>query len=167
VPRVRLGPLGWRRPRLPAPLSPALPAPQPAPLPALLPAPLSTLLPALLAALCAAGCGSASDSYVVGSAKWRGFDVAVESRPAPPRQGKNEVVVIVTGEHQRPVFDAQVWVRAQAAADWVQAIEDGHVGVYRRAVDFGRSQRTDIEVRLQRGSDEGVLAFPVSILVDR
>jgi len=66
------GPLGWRRPRLPAPLSPALPAPQPAPLPALLPAPLSTLLPALLAALCAAGCGSASDSYVVGSAKWRG-----------------------------------------------------------------------------------------------
>ncbi len=120
-----------------------------------------------LAGIALGGCGAEGDSYVVGAGKWQDFDVTVESRPAPPRPGKNEVVVIVTGARKQPIFDARVSVRAQDAADWVQAIEDGHVGVYRRAVDFGHADRASIEVHLQRGSEEAVLVFPVEIRADR
>ncbi len=114
------------------------------------------------AGLCA--CGSSSDSYVVGSGRWDAYDVSVESRPAPPRAGNNEVVVIITGERRQPVFDALVLVRAQPSAPWVQAIEDGHVGVYRRAVNFGHGSSAAIEVKLIRAEQEAILSFPVAIV---
>lgn len=124
------------------------------------------LATATLAALLAA-CGETGDSYVVGSGRWNDIDVTVESRPAPPQAGNNEVVVIITRARHQPVYDAVVHVRARAENPWVQAIEDGHVGVYRRAVDFGREGDTRIEVRVQRGSDETTLGFPVRILSSR
>ena len=118
--------------------------------------------------LCAAallGCGnSGSDSTVLGSQPWGAYDVAVEIRPSPPHEGHNEVVVIVSGEHHRPIYDALVSVRAQQTQPWVQAIEDGHVGVYRRAVNFGHGPTVTLEVQLQREQDPtGVLSFPVTL----
>lgn len=121
----------------------------------------------MLAACAMAACGESSDSYVVGTGRWNDFDVTVESRPAPPRAGNNEVVVIVTGARRQPVFDALVTLRAQPSEPWVQAIEDGHVGVYRRAVNFGRGQSATIQVQLRHGSDQGTLSFPVAILAAR
>jgi hypothetical protein len=119
---------------------------------------------ALLAIVGFGGCSASNDSYVVGTGRWNDYDVTVESRPAPPRAGNNEVVVIVTGERRQPVFDALVSVRAQSASPWVQAIEDGHVGVYRRAVNFGQGDHATIEVQLRRGDDQTLLTFPVVIL---
>jgi len=95
---------------------------------------------------------------------WGGFEVAVEVRPAPPRPGHNEVVVIITAERHRPVYDALVWMRARPDAPWVQAIEDGHVGVYRRAINFGRAGATQLEVKLQRESSVDVLVFPATVM---
>jgi hypothetical protein len=118
---------------------------------------------ATFAGLSLGACGESSDSYVVGTGRWNDFDVTVESRPAPPRQGNNEVVIIVTGERRQPVFDAIVNLRAQPSAPWVQAIEDGHVGVYRRAVNFGQGNGATIEVQLRRGTDETLLSFAVPI----
>lgn len=109
-------------------------------------------------------CGETADTYVVGTGRWGQFEVSVESRPSPPRPGNNEVVVIITGERHRPVYDARVSLRAQPDAAWTQAIEDGHVGVYRRAVNFGRGDRAIIQVQLQRGTDQSVLEFPVQLL---
>ncbi len=111
------------------------------------------------------GCGnSGSDSTLLGSQPWGAYDVAIEIRPSPPRVGHNEVVVIVSGEHHRPVFDALVSVRAQQTQPWVQAIEDGHVGVYRRAVNFGHGPTATLEVQLQRDQEPtGVLSFPVTL----
>jgi hypothetical protein len=117
---------------------------------------------AFVSALLAA-CGQGDDSSVVGSGRWGAYEVSVESRPAPPRTGNNEVVVAVTAERRRPVYDALVFVRAQPDAPWVQAIEDGHVGVYRRAVDFGRGARAVVQVRLRRGDDEATLEFPIEV----
>jgi hypothetical protein len=113
------------------------------------------------------GCGASDDAYVVGNARWNDIDVAVESRPAPPRAGNNEVVVVLTGTRHQPVYDALVSVRAQAGAPWVQAIEDGHVGVYRRAVNFGAGSQATIEVQLQRGEARDTLTFPVAMLSAR
>lgn len=110
-----------------------------------------------------AGCGSSADASRIGVRKWGTFDVAVEVRPSPPRPGHNEVVIVVSGEHHRPVFDALVSIRADAAQPWVQAIEDGHVGVYRRAVVFLPGSAASLQVRLQRADEQAILDFPVAL----
>jgi hypothetical protein len=121
----------------------------------------------LFAGAALAACDGSHGSENIGTARWNGLDVSVESRPSPPRAGNNEVVVMVTGERHRPVFDAIVELRARSDADWVQAIEDGHVGVYRRAVNFGDANRAVLEVRLRRGGDEGTLSFPLGVIAVR
>lgn len=118
---------------------------------------------AVLGAALVMACGNSADSSQVGAQPWGSFNVAVEVRPAPPRPGHNEVVVIITGEHHRPVYDALVSVRADSRQDWVQAIEDGHVGVYRRAVSFGRNPVVTLQVRLQRADNQSILEFPVTL----
>lgn len=114
-----------------------------------------------------AACGNGPDPAQIGSRQWEGYDVAVEVRPAPPRAGHNEVVVIISGAHHRPIYDALVAVRATADQPWVQAIQDGHVGVYRRAVYFARGRdatlQAQVQVQLQRGDAHGELAFPVTL----
>jgi hypothetical protein len=118
---------------------------------------------ALAAALGMGACGSEDASSRIGSDRWGAYDVVVESRPAPPRAGNNEVVVVVTGERHQPVYDAVVFVRTSGVSDWTQAIEDGHVGVYRRAVNFGHGGAITLEVQLKRGTEEAVLSFPVTL----
>lgn len=123
-----------------------------------------------LVVLSAAGivaCGASQESAPLGTARWGQYAVAVETRPWPPREGNNEVVVIISGERHQPVYDAVVSIRAQAGAAWVQAIEDGHVGVYRRAVNFGHGGDTTLEVQLRRGDEQAVLAFPVALPAPR
>ena len=105
-------------------------------------------------------CSAGGDNAQIGMRHWGSADVAVELRPSPPRAGPNEVVVIVSAEHHRPVYDAMVFVRARTDQPWVQAIEDGHVGVYRRAVRFSSGDGA-LQVRLVRGNEEAVLDFPV------
>lgn len=115
---------------------------------------------------CAAALSACSEeSAPIGVRSWGPFEVAVELRPSPPRPGHNEVVVLVAGEHRRPVYDAIVSVRARADAAWVQAIEDGHLGVYRRAVDFGRGGDLVLQVGLRRDgeAEPHVVDFPVHI----
>jgi hypothetical protein len=124
---------------------------------------LAMFLAGALGASALAGCGDSRDPAQIGVRPWGSFDVAVEVRPAPPRQGHNEVVVIITGEHHRPVYDALVSVRSDSAQPWVQAIEDGHVGVYRRAVYFGHGPEASLQVRLQRADAQSVLEFPVTL----
>jgi len=114
-------------------------------------------------ALTLAACNSSQDASQIGVRQWGTFDVAVEVRPAPPRRGHNEVVVIITGEHHRPVYDALVAVRADPEQPWVQAIEDGHVGVYRRAVLFSHGPAASLQVRVQRADAQSVLEFPVTL----
>jgi len=112
-------------------------------------------------ALLLGACGPADTAGQVGTQRWGNFDVAVELRPSPPREGRNEVVVIVSGERHRPVYDALVFVRSDSEQAWVQAIEDGHVGVYRRAVLFGHRADPALQVRLQRGDEQAELVFPL------
>lgn len=49
---------------------------------------------------------------------------------------------------------------------WVQAIQDGLIGVYRRAIDLGDGETAVLQVRLQRGTDETILRFPLKLTAD-
>ncbi len=124
--------------------------------------PPAPLLAALGALLLLGGC-SDDRSETLGTRAWGSIEVAVETRPFPPLAGNDEVVVIVSGAHRRPVYDAVVSIRAQSSAPWVQAIQDGHLGVYRRAVRFTRDPGNALEVQLRRGDEQTVLAFPVTL----
>jgi len=118
---------------------------------------------ALVVGLCISACGSNEQSGTVGTRQWGPYEVSVETRPSPPRPGQNEVVVIIVGERHQPLYDALVTVRANASSPWVQAIEDGHVGVYRRAVKFGPEAQSNLQVQVQHGPDSTILDFPVSV----
>lgn len=118
----------------------------------------------LLASLLLWSCGSNESSYVVGVQHLDDLTITVESRPAPPRAGHNEVVVGLTkGTGLQPIYDAQVHIRANSQQAWTQAIEDGHVGVYRRALDFGNPGTTQIEVQILRGNRVDTIAIPVQV----
>lgn len=94
--------------------------------------------------------------------KWQDAEVRVESRPSPPRPGVNEFLVIVTGE-RGPIHDVMVSVRTDDQDQWIQAIQDGEVGVYRRAAKVAPGTRSVLQVQMKRNGVEGVLRFPLSL----
>ena len=95
--------------------------------------------------------------------KWQDMEVRVESRPSPPRAGMNEFLVMTTGERGRPVYDLIVSLRTDDQDEWKQAIQDGQVGVYRRAVEVAPGTRSVLQVQIKRKSEAGVLRFPLNL----
>lgn len=98
--------------------------------------------------------------------KWQGAEVRIESRPSPPRPGKNEFLVIVTGE-RGPIHDIMVSVRTDDQDQWVQAIQDGDIGVYRRAAQVAPGTRSVLQVQIKRNGAEGVLRFPLNLSIEK
>lgn len=86
----------------------------------------------------------------------------VESRPSPPRTGMNEFLVMTTGERGRPVYDLIVSLRTDDHDEWKQAIQDGQVGVYRRAAEVAPGIRSTLQVQIRRNDVESTLRFPLN-----
>jgi hypothetical protein len=59
--------------------------------------------------------------------------VHVESRSYGPIPDAKELLVFVNRNRVLPAWDCRVDLRTSDQDPWKQAIEDGHVGVYRRA----------------------------------
>jgi hypothetical protein len=113
----------------------------------------------LLVLLAACGGDQVADTQ---PQKWQGAEVRVESRPSPPRPGVNEFLVIVTGE-RGPIHDIMVSIRTDDQDQWIQAIQDGEVGVYRRAAKVALGNRSVLQVQIKRNGAEGVLRFPLNL----
>jgi len=97
---------------------------------------------------------------------WGDIKIQLETRPPMPTSGMNEILVIVnhTGEKRMPVWDSIIALRADESDNWHQAIQDGHTGVYRRAVKVTDPATQDVQVQIQRGGDKVVLRFPLHTL---
>ncbi len=108
------------------------------------------------------GCGGGGEAPAFKPQQWRGMDVALESRPSPPRAGMNEFLVTITDQRGRPGFDLVVSLRTRETEPWTQAIEDGQMGVYRRAVKIDPATDKTLQVQLQGGNAKGVLSFPLT-----
>jgi hypothetical protein len=120
----------------------------------------------MLASLLAVGLAACNDEakpLQIPSQHWKENVVRIETHPNPPLAGMSEVVVIVTGPHGRPTGNLIVSLRGGESQPWTQAIQDGFIGVYRRAVDIGESNSAAVQVRLQEGSEEKVLLFPFKL----
>ncbi|MBW8028931.1 MAG: hypothetical protein GJU67_04045 [Ferrovum sp.] len=99
------------------------------------------------------------------SQTWNDWTVRVESRPSPPRDGMNEFLVRVTGAHDRPGSHCLVDIRTAQSDPWKQAIQDGRVGVYRRAALVEPGERRTVQVRLNCADEaqNSVLFFPLHV----
>ncbi len=116
-----------------------------------------------LIAICLTACSEKSETVTIPAQRWKDIDVRIETHPSPPLAGMSEIVVIVTGPRGRPIPDLTVSLRASESMPWVQAIQDGLIGVYRRAVDIGDGESVILQVHLQQGSDEQIMRFPIKL----
>ena len=120
----------------------------------------------ILLGLLATGLAACNDGAVappIPPQHWKQMVVRIETHPNPPLAGMSEIVVIITGPHGRPAGDLIVSLRGSEEAPWVQAIEDGYIGVYRRAVDIGEGKTGGVQVRLRQGAEQKVLLFQIKL----
>lgn len=94
---------------------------------------------------------------------WQDLDIRVETRPSPPVPGMDEFLVIMTRSHGQPAWDCLVDIRTADEDPWKQAIQDGRVGVYRRAALVGLGERSVVQVQIRRQDNDSstVLRFPL------
>jgi hypothetical protein len=105
------------------------------------------------------GCsGSTQDSPTV---QWRDLQVHVETRSYGPIPGMKELLVFVNRNGTLPAWDCRVDLRTSDADAWKQAIEDGHVGVYRRALVVDHDEHSVLQVRIGVEGTETVLRVPL------
>ena len=106
-----------------------------------------------------AACGNSRQAAITPQ-RWNDLVVHVQTQPDPPQPGANEVLVILAAPRGVPTYDCIVSLRTLDSDDWVQAIQDGHSGVYRRVVGLDRAQRSTLQVRIVRRDEQTVLRFP-------
>lgn len=99
-------------------------------------------------------------SYRLGPQMWNDIQFVVETRPSPPSAGMVEFLVIATNPDRTHAYDMIVSLRTNKNGKWKQAIQDGHVGVYRRALPIKDVQqdRLYVHIKKKRGA-EGALEF--------
>ncbi len=106
-------------------------------------------------------CSEPDPRYQMAAQKWDDVVIKVESRPTPVRVGTNEFLILATLERGKPVHDLIISLRAEVDDDWQQAIQDGHSGVYRRALRIPGTPTLYVQLRKKMSEKETVLEFPL------
>lgn len=95
------------------------------------------------------------------SQSWADINLIVETRPPRLQLGMNEFIVIASRTQGGAAHDLIVSLRINDSR-WHQAIQDGHVGAYRRALMVGNLENDVLYVKIEDDSREGVLRFPLA-----
>lgn len=90
---------------------------------------------------------------------WEDVQIVVETRPPHVTHGMNEFLIIASREGRKPAHNLVIHLRMNEEGRWHQAIQDGHVGVYRRAVAVSDPDNDVLDVRIERDNRQGVLRF--------
>ncbi len=92
---------------------------------------------------------------------WADIKVTVETRPPTLQSGMNEFIVLASRSSGIAAHNLIVSLRVNDGR-WHQAIQDGHVGAYRRAVMVGNPKSDVLFVKIEDDNREGVLRFPLA-----
>ena len=115
-------------------------------------------IPAL--ALILSGCGG--DTQDSPTEHWGDLLIHVEARSYSPIPGMKELLVFVNRGPTLPAWDCRVDLRTSDADPWKQAIEDGHVGVYRRALKVDDGEHSVLQIWIRVAGNETVLRIPLT-----
>ncbi len=108
-----------------------------------------------------AGCSSEEGAWAPAPQAWQDMSIRVETRPVVLRAGMNEFLVIANRQQRGFTSDLMVDVRTDHSG-WKQAMPDGALGVYRRALPVKDVQHDHLYVRLQRKGQQGELVFSLT-----
>jgi hypothetical protein len=123
--------------------------------------PVRLLLLCLATVMLAAACGKEEPVAQIPSQHWKEYTVDLQSRPTPVMKGMNEFIVIISRDKGKPAHDFIVSLRVNDTDPWKQMIQDGYMGVYRRAVAVQDPASQELNIQLQQGDDMGYLRFPL------
>lgn len=116
----------------------------------------------LVIALLLSACGGKS-APALGPQVWEDVQFVVETRPSPPTPGMTEFLVIATNRNHTQAHDLLVSLRVDDGGEWKQAIQDGFVGVYRRALPLRDVAHDVLYVQVhKKGGGDGYLQFPLA-----
>ena len=104
------------------------------------------------------GCSDSGNSAGIPVQHWGNVEIDVQTRPLQVRPGMVEFLVIATTERGLPAHDMVVSLRMGQADSWSQTIQDGHSGVYRRAIRVAAGQDV-VYVQLRRGKETVILQY--------
>ncbi len=101
---------------------------------------------------------------VMPAQSWEDIRIEVETRPPRLEKGMNEFLVIASRGKGKgvPVHDLIVSLAINDEGRWQQAIQDGFVGVYRRAMPVSDPATDVLIVRIERDQRSGILQFPLN-----
>ena len=109
-------------------------------------------------------CGEAVKNPIAPQ-EWDGVVFEVQTRPAVIKGGMIEFLILATEKSGRPVRNLVISLRMNEADEWRQAIQDGHSGVYRRALNVSPSATSlSLNVRRKKTEDEAELFFPLPVV---
>ena len=95
--------------------------------------------------------------------QWEGLEFRLETRPPHISPGMIEFLVIANRPGRKPASNLLVNLRVGPTGKWVQAIEDGNVGVYRRAMRINDPSKDIMYLHIQnKDKKEGLLEFPLA-----
>lgn len=92
---------------------------------------------------------------------WGDLEIHVESRSYGPIPEMKELLVFVNRGHTLPAWNCRIDLRTNDADPWKQAIEDGHVGVYRRALKVDDKEHSMLQIWIRSEGNETVLKVPL------
>ena len=109
-------------------------------------------------------CGKSVENPIAPQ-EWDGVVFDVQTRPAVIKGGMIEFLILATEKSGRPVRNLVISLRMDEADEWRQAIQDGHSGVYRRALNVTPSATSlSVNVRRKKTEDEAELLFPLPVV---
>jgi len=101
------------------------------------------------------------DEWIAKAQPWDEFFIHYETRPETVRPGMNEFLMIVNRHGKRHIANLLVHIRTDGSK-WRQAIPDGALGVYRRALPVGDVHADHLHVRLRYHGKQGELTFALA-----
>lgn len=108
-----------------------------------------------------ASCSGGEAGWAPQPQSWQDLTIRVETRPVQPRLGMNEFLLIANHQQRGFINNLLVEVRS-TGSDWKQAMPDGALGVFRRALPVADLQHDQLYVRLTRNGQHGEMTFPLA-----
>jgi len=93
--------------------------------------------------------------------EWGEYSFRLESRPPQVKPGMNEFLLIGNFKKKYRAYDLIVSYRIGPTGKWSQAIQDGHTGVYRRAMLVEAPETDVLYVRVRQRKHNIMTEDPV------